>query len=92
MLVSTGCSAVSVITSFIPDPHSDAVRTRQPPQARGEAGLLDCMESYLASSRASLVVLGSVHLTLSTAIGSVVLTLLRRLSLPMLVVTANSGE
>jgi nucleotide-binding universal stress UspA family protein len=49
------------------------------------------MEAYLTSSRASLVVMGSVHLTLSTAIGSVVLTLLRRLSLPMLVVTANSG-
>ncbi len=60
---------------------------------RGEAGLLDCMEGYLQGCGAHLAVMGSVRLGQAAGnatIGSVVMSLLRRVAVPLLVVTPNS--
>ncbi len=61
-------------------------------QVRSEAGVLDCMESYLLGCKAHLAVVGSEHLTTAGnfVIGSVVLSLLRRVATPVMVVTSAS--
>jgi len=60
---------------------------------RGPYGLLERMEMYLDEVQPKLLIMGSGQLTAPTAnyaVGSVTVALLRRVSLPVLVVTANS--
>lgn len=67
---------------------------------KGEAGLLDCLEDYASSREANLIVMGSQAMTTQTtlvgssvtaaAVGSVAFSCLKRLRLPMAIVTANT--
>ena len=68
---------------------------------KGDAGLLDCLESYVNACEATLVVMGSQAMTSQVLIsgtmasaglvGSVTLSCIKRLSgLSMIVVTANT--
>lgn len=56
-------------------------------------GLLDMMEQYVTAVEAQMVVMGSEHLTsndFNYVIGSITLSALKRLHVPVMVVTANS--
>ncbi|MEW5308455.1 MAG: hypothetical protein WDW38_000415 [Sanguina aurantia] len=66
-----------------------------PPQVRGDVSLVGCLESYVASTRADLVVMGSRQLTAHVAdftVGSVSLGLLRRSTAPLVVVTSHCSK
>jgi hypothetical protein len=63
------------------------------PQVRGMWGLLDMMDNYVTAVDAHMVVMGSQHLTsndFNYVIGSITLSAVKRLHVPVLVVTANS--
>ncbi|GLI58901.1 hypothetical protein VaNZ11_000682 [Volvox africanus] len=60
---------------------------------RGVWGLLDMMDNYVTAVEAHMVVMGSEHLTsndFNYVIGSITLSALKRLHVPVMVVTANS--
>ncbi|GLC44162.1 hypothetical protein PLESTB_000901400 [Pleodorina starrii] len=60
---------------------------------RGMWGLLDMMDNYVSAVEAHMVVMGSEHLTSNNfnyVIGSITLSALKRLHVPVMVVTANS--
>ncbi|KAG2494533.1 hypothetical protein HYH03_007300 [Edaphochlamys debaryana] len=62
---------------------------------RGVWGLMDVMDNYVTAVDAHMVVMGSQHLTsndFNYVIGSITLSALKRLHLPILVVTANSRQ
>eukprot|EP00798_Chlamydomonas_sp_ICE-L_P015968 gene15968-22099_t len=59
---------------------------------KGYAGMLDCLDSYVMASGATLVVMGSLCLTAANlnSMGSVTLSCMKRLNVPIMVVTVNS--
>ncbi|KXZ49931.1 hypothetical protein GPECTOR_19g382 [Gonium pectorale] len=60
---------------------------------RGEYGLMDVMDNYVNAVEAQMVVMGSQHLTsndFNYVIGSITLSALKRMHVPVMVVTANS--
>ncbi|KAG2446024.1 hypothetical protein HXX76_000626 [Chlamydomonas incerta] len=62
---------------------------------RGVWGLIDVMDNYVSAVDARMVVLGSQHLTsndFNYIIGSITLSALKRLHVPVMVVTANSRQ
>ena len=64
-------------------------------QVRGVWGLIDVMDNYVSAVDARMVVMGSQHLTsndFNYIIGSITLSALKRLHVPVMVVTANSRQ
>ncbi|KAG2452583.1 hypothetical protein HYH02_002820 [Chlamydomonas schloesseri] len=62
---------------------------------RGVWGLIDVMDNYVSAVDARMVVMGSQHLTsndFNYIIGSITLSALKRLHVPVMVVTANSRQ